>query len=454
MVDRSDQPLSPDELAQHDIAPITARPSPLRGAFGGLLLFALVFAYGAWSWVQFFLLPDSAGGNHVVLFTQTDFPAVVIASRQVASGQGGSLYDLGAQLEGQQQLTREGELALGPQDNRDLKYPYPYAPFIALLWSPLSGLPPRAQMALWDLVNLALMCTGLWYLLSTLPLRPHHRLMLMLGGLTCLPFIINLQQGQSSGLVLFSWAVGLAMLRRGRDFTAGVAFGLLALKVQWLPFLLLVLLWKRRWRTLLGMLAVGLGLLVLAVAVMGTGWIPDYLDVIVKAQQGAREFLLDPLYSHSLTGGLVALLGPGAESAARLVNLGAIVALAGALLFLWRGRWSPGTAEWDGLAAVTFLAAIVTNGHLNTHDLCLLVLPAALGTAFVANRNLTPSGERTLWPYLLWATYVILALPPGTTLALSLRLTTLVMVLLLVYLLGAVQPTRVRVEAGNLTASR
>src|SRR5437868_10010824 len=87
-----------------------------------LALLSIVFALGAWSWLQFYRQNENATG----LFTQTDFPAITIGSRLVASGAGAQLYDLDAQLIEQQQLVREGYLRLSPVDDASLKYPYPY----------------------------------------------------------------------------------------------------------------------------------------------------------------------------------------------------------------------------------------------------------------------------------------------------------------------------------------
>ena len=81
-----------------------------RGRLNTLLslgLVAVVFAWSAWSWVQFFASPDGGAGSPTGLFTQTDYPAVTLASRIVASGNGAQLYDLDLQLEGQRQLIRE-----------------------------------------------------------------------------------------------------------------------------------------------------------------------------------------------------------------------------------------------------------------------------------------------------------------------------------------------------------
>ena len=92
-----------------------------------LVVLAAIFAFAAWSWVSFY----KGSGGATGLFTQTDFPAVTIASRLVAEGRGASLYNLDAQLEGQRKLIAEGYIALSPADG--LKYPYPYTPPIAVL---------------------------------------------------------------------------------------------------------------------------------------------------------------------------------------------------------------------------------------------------------------------------------------------------------------------------------
>lgn len=420
------------------VAPVTL-PLAWRGTkslyvYCTLILFALVFAMGAWGWVSF----SREEGGPVGLFTQTDFPAITIASRLVSQGRGGALYhrnaqqQLDTQLEGQRELVTEGYLALSP--GADLKYPYPYTPFIAVLMSPLTGLSPLVGMALWDLLNIACMAWGLWFLLCTLSLPRMMRLFILLSALTSLPFIINLEQGQSSGIVMLGLALGIGLLKRERALPAGLAFGLLVLKIQWLPLLALALLWKRRWRTLAGIAATSCALLLVTVLVAGTGWIPDYLNVLGKAQQYDRTLLLDPWYSHSFPGGLTALIGRGAgadtDGIARFANLAMTIGFAALLLYLWKADWQPATRRWDGLMALTMLAAIFTNQQLNTHDLCLLALPAALGISYFYG---LPGQIRTkiVWFVLLWAAYIVPTLFLPQVFSLPVRMTTLLMALML-----------------------
>ena len=351
-----------------------------------MVVFASLFYMSTSAWVRF----GQENGIPAGLFTQSDFAAVAIASKLVHDGYGAELYDLNRQLQGQQQMRSHGFLSLSPNENQELKYPYPYAPFIALLWSPLADLSPFVGIALWNLLNLVAMAIGLWYLLRSLPIPNLTRTLLLIAAATSFPFINDLEQGQSSGIVLFALAMGLALLRRKHDLPAGLAFGLLVLKIQWLPLLVIVLLWKRRWRSLAGLMGVSFALSLAAVVTMGTAWIPDYISIVLRAQHWARELALDPWYSHSLSGGLTALLGRGTDDLVGHLMTVATLAGAALLLFVWRGKWRPGSARWDGAMSLTMVVVIFTNLQVNTHDLCMLVLPAALGISYLYQQ---PRGE-------------------------------------------------------------
>jgi hypothetical protein len=293
-------------------------------------------------------------------------------------------------------------------------------------------------MAIWDLINIVCMALGLWVLVSALPLDTLTRCLLLLGGLTCFPFIVNLEQGQSSGVIMLGMAVGIARLRRGDDLGGGVALGLLLLKVQWLPFLVLVLLFKGRWRALLGIAATDLVLFLLSLLTMSTGWIPGFLDMLQRAQRFDPALALTPWASHSLTGQLAALfLGSAANVSAagneaiRNITLAATILAAGLVVLLWRGPWRPGSRNWHGAMAFTILVSAFTNLQLNTHDLCLLAVPAALGVAyFQVSVGMGSLGR--VWYGLVLALYLITSLAFPLLFAAPLRLMPLLIGLMIV----------------------
>ncbi|MEO8286903.1 MAG: glycosyltransferase family 87 protein [Chloroflexota bacterium] len=429
------------QTSERDTAGTRPRPNVTRLA--ALAVLAALFAVSALSWVRF----SESAGSVAGLFTQTDFPAVTITSRLISEGRGAEMYNLDVQLEGQKRLIAEGYLILSPTDG--LHYPYPYTPPIAVFMSAFAGLPPTTGMAIWDLINIAALAAGFWYLLSTLPLRRFARLALLIGALTSFPFVVNLEQGQSSGVVMLGFALGIGLLKKGRDIPAGLAFGLLVLKIQWLPVLVLVLLWKRRWRTLAGIAGGAGAIMLISVLVAGTGWLPDYLHILGRAQQYARELLLDPWYSHSFPGGLAALIGPSSDDAVRFANVALTVLLVGLLVYLWRGKWQPSSARWDGLMGATVLVALFTNLQLNTHDLCLVALPAALGLSYL-RRQQQATAYRTAWYALCWTIYIATGLFLPQVFSLPVRLTTLVIALMLgimAYTLANKQQGAVREQA-------
>jgi hypothetical protein len=460
LMPRPTQPLDEDPGPDKNVPRPSRGPNADRGklyTYGALLLLALGFFVAARSWVVFGTQPDV--GIPVGLFTQTDFPAVVIASRLVASGTAGPrLYDQAAQLDGQRLLTRQGYLRLSPNDPQ-LHYPYPYTPILALAWAPFTLFSPLASMALWDLLNIVAFMAGLLVLVADLPLPRLLRALLILGVITSLPWVVNLEQGQSTGFIALGLALGVVALRRWHGFSAGLAFGLLFLKLQWLPVIVLMLLLKGRWRALAGLALVGLALGLETTLVLGPSWLPAYFGVLTTATRSGSAYLLTPAASHSLNGGIYALLGPGNASLVTPLTLLGTIAILGLLAWVWlytpRARvfswlnqaltWQPGTPAWDARVALTLLVAILTNLQLNTHDLSLLVLPATLGFSSLyglwAERDLKgapPTYSRifpALWHACLWLLYftplLLLDRILDPTNPLPIRLTTWLMVLML-----------------------
>src|SRR5207249_4708414 len=105
----------------------------------------------------------------------------------------------------------------------------------------------------------------------------------------------------------------------------------------------------------------------------------------------------------------------------------------------------PGTPAWDARMGLTLLAIIFTNPQLNSHDLSLLILRAALGFAALYMLRAEPTTRRVsssqpgvfsiLWQACLWLLYFTPLLFLGAILdptsPLPIRLTTWLMAAML-----------------------
>jgi hypothetical protein len=139
---------------------------------------------------------------------------------------------------------------------------------------PLLGLPARAALAVWEAASLAALggCAVLWWR----GLRREPGAVppaLAAGVLASLLFNqianTNLALAQDDAFLLLAFACGLALLRRGRDYGAGLLFGAVALKPQLVFLVLLFLVFQRRWRAAAAMGGTAAALWSASIAMVG-----------------------------------------------------------------------------------------------------------------------------------------------------------------------------------------
>ncbi|HUS14895.1 MAG TPA: hypothetical protein VM536_07725, partial [Chloroflexia bacterium] len=97
-----------------------------------------------------------------------------------------------------------------------------------------------------------------------------------------------------------------------------------------------------------------------------------------------------PSLMQNWRGQIVRLLGdtPSANLLALVLAGGTLVLVA----LLWRGpgnrgRWEPGTPNWDRRWAATLLAALLITPYLLPHDLCLAIVPGWILAAHPAGNR-------------------------------------------------------------------
>jgi glycosyl transferase family 87 len=256
----------------------------------------------------------------------------------------GSIYDLSLQ---------QAELdAMGSRIHIAELARYISPPPVAWLALPLTPLPYDVAYWVWSAVLLVALAWT-WYLAA--PGRGHERFLHLVAAVGWLPVIYGLQLGQPGLLVALGVAGSYALLRSGRQFPAGLALGVIALKPQ-LAFLIpIALLVSGRYRAFAGA-AVVLAFLAVASAInVGPGGIVTYQERLSFAAGVPvnRELTLDAFIGNVMV--------------TRLVQ---VVIAIWALALLYRLRKGP--IEW--IFVIAIVGGLLASPYLHLDDVVMLGL--------------------------------------------------------------------------------
>lgn len=321
-----------------------------------------------------------------------DFGHVLTGARIIRDGQGHLLYDSATQQATQARV-------LDPCLARDAWLPYDHPPVEALAIAPLIDLPYAVAFGVWTLAAVLAVGLAAWLLARAFPLPAAVRWPL-LGAIATYPFLHSaLWLGQDTPFVLLGVCGLVAALRQERIGWASLSLALVALKPQFLPVLLLLLVLQRRWRTLV----IAFGTLAAAsVAVMpwlGPAWPLQFLRLLAHIASGGQAESTYPAIMPNWRGLAINLVGSGAPGMAVALAIILIAASHGWLVRCWwRARADRGAepALWGTAIVVALLAA----PHANPHELTLMIVPA-----WIVLATAPPAGPARRWLVLLWALY-------------------------------------------------
>lgn len=251
----------------------------------------------------------------------------------------------------------------------------PYLPIFALLFAPLTLLPPLAGYALWMAISLAALGWLTWRVHQLLPGVSTPWLLVALA--TFAPIAMSFFNGQP--MLLLAVAVGemYLALRAGRDLRAGLWLSVLVLKPQYAILLGPMLLVQRRWRAVGGALAgVAVALLL---SWLGVGWdgLRGYPAALldVGGFSGSNQAFPGLMVNWR---SLVLWARPGLDGRVGLsLTLLLGLATAAALVPLWRRRAPAESGLLAVQVAATTAATLLASYHSNVHGGALLVVPFA-----------------------------------------------------------------------------
>ena len=348
---------------------------------------------GAFAWAAFIITfvignalipPEKAVGTHML---GIDFVAFYTGGTFVHIGRLSDLYDLDAVRTFQHQTAANGKIELG-----DSFGPFWNPPFYAWVFVPLSALPFRAALAVWECISLACVAGALVLLIRMLPRRGgllgqrqlNWRYWALVPALllVSMPFIQSVSHGQNTLTSLLLLTLTVTAWRSGRGLLAGLVGGLLFYKPQLAAVIAVLMVLNLGWRCLLGLGITSSALLLINLLTL-PGSLGDYLHRLplnVHWMQVEHAYLWE---RHVTFKGFWRLLiqgrapGEAAWLVVALTDLSCLV-LGGCLLrAVWRFRKSTGLRR-DRLICATIAAMPLLMPFYFDYDLLLLAVPAVL----------------------------------------------------------------------------
>jgi hypothetical protein len=200
-----------------------------------------------------------------------------------------------------------------------------------------------------------------------------------LAALSFFPVAVTLMQGQDSILLLSLYVLVFLALESGKDFRSGMLLGLGLFKFQLvLPFAF-VLLVRRRWRAVGGMLATGIGVGALSLALVGWKELLYYPHYVWQVNAQAAKRVIAPGNMPNLRG-LIAGWN-GGTAAPMWVN--AVILVVSVLALVWAaGCWDASAPEhrqsWRSGFSLAIVVTFLVGYHGYTQDMSILLLPLLL----------------------------------------------------------------------------
>jgi alpha-1,2-mannosyltransferase len=293
----------------------------------------------------------------------TDFLHFYILGSLALEHRAADLYDMDAQA----RLAAERVPAAA-----GLRYLPLYPPQVSLLFAPFARLAYGRALAAWWGVNCLLYALCCFYLWRACPnLRLHGGLVALLAAASP-AFFHLIAWGQTSALALACFTVMFLLLRRRKDFLAGLVFGCLIFKPQLGLAAAIVFTLIGAWKFMAGALLSGAAELMAGVLFYGSGPFLQWVRRIAQVGQLVPYLEPKPYQTHCLRT-FWSMLVPGGGVALALTVFSAGLTLA-ATIALWKSAARHSLAlPFSGLLLATVLVA----PHLTVYDLVILA-PALL----------------------------------------------------------------------------
>jgi hypothetical protein len=317
-----------------------------------------------------------------------DFKIFYTAGLILRRGQGPILYDDSLQLKTQREF-----VSIRLTDKVPLPYNHP--PFEAIFFLPFTYLPFLRAYSLWFLLNGSLVVVSIYLI------RPWIRTsaaefpeLLFLAPFAFFPIFYALIQGQDSILLLMLYCLAYSAFRRGQDLRAGVWLGLGLFKFHLiLPFTFILLL-RRRWQALWGVLLSGCCEFAASLALVGWRELLAYPRYAWHVNRLEAKAVIIPRNMPNLRG----LLTGWSEGVAMRSQLELVLLALSLCLVVWASRqWLPGDLthadEWNCGFSIAVVVTFLVGYHGYNQDLSIVFLPILMTFDFLIQNHGSTMGH-------------------------------------------------------------
>lgn len=263
----------------------------------------------------------------------------------------------------------DAENQLYRQDGKGVAL-FPYPPFVAAAYYPLSLLNYRFSYTVYTLLLVLAVVLGAWLIVHNMAGITARYDIAIVAVLTYFPMMAAVLWAQNTAITFLLFTLTWLTGSRGKEWLAGLFLGLMLYKPQFAIPLIGLHLLSGRFRTVASSMIVAAGLHLVGVCIYGPLWLSDWLYY-------ARWICLQKPWKHHLSwvGFLHDILG--ADSRVALIAggtmiLGSVIAIS----YVWyRERRNKDMLTRFGLAAV---AVLLISPHTLYYDMGLVLFTLAV----------------------------------------------------------------------------
>ena len=253
-------------------------------------------------------------------------------------------------------------------------YPMVYPPFFYSLLRPLANMPYQSAIWCWML----LLSTGLGATLTLVkgfaPARKYF-VGFAIASLLFAPLLFSLNMAHKSVLLLLIFTATYIQLYRGKHFSAGLTFGLLAFKPHLAVLVGIALLLKRQWSFVFGS-ALTVSLLLLLSWACGSDLCHDYIQQALAMGSYTQHGGYQLSEAVNLNAAAELLAGDGVLAASMTWTVS--LAILAALWLSLSGPLQTKSKRFAAQFSMLMLAVPLLSPHFYIYDLTIMLLPLLL----------------------------------------------------------------------------